>query len=103
MNDDANRFGVGLGCNGIIDVLIEPIYPNNPQNPVALLETFNQKRDVQVMATVLKSHEHTGLLPAGTRFVRSDFSTNTVPDWLQNDMQDVLVTRRQSNTAYANQ
>jgi xanthine/CO dehydrogenase XdhC/CoxF family maturation factor len=44
MNDDANSLGVGLGCNGIIDVFIEPIDPAEPTNPVALLREFSQHK-----------------------------------------------------------
>src|SRR5687768_16115027 len=33
MDDDGNSMGVGLGCNGIIDVLIEPIIPDHITNP----------------------------------------------------------------------
>jgi len=36
-NDD--QLGVGLGCNGIIHILIEPIDPKNPANPVELLKS----------------------------------------------------------------
>ncbi|SFD84015.1 XdhC family protein [Spirosoma endophyticum] len=103
MDDDANSFGVGLGCNGIIDVFIEPIDLNDPKNPVALLEKFTRKRDVQVMATVLKSHDPTIPTPAGTRFIRTDSSSDAVPNWLQTDMQDVFITGRPSNKVYARQ
>lgn len=33
MDDDANSFGVGLGCNGIVDVFIEPLDPADPADP----------------------------------------------------------------------
>lgn len=90
MDDDANSFGVGLGCNGIIDVLIEPIDPANPQNPVEVLREFVQKRDVRVMATVVKA-DATDLTP-GTRFVLTEQDAGNVPAWLIGTMQDVLDT-----------
>ena len=34
MDDDDAKFGVGLGCNGIIQVLIEPIRPGQENNPL---------------------------------------------------------------------
>src|SRR6187455_3066024 len=34
MDDDDAKFGVGLGCNGIIQVLIEPIDTADPDNPI---------------------------------------------------------------------
>ncbi len=37
--DDPFQIGVGLGCKGIIDVLIEPVDSTDPTNPVELLRT----------------------------------------------------------------
>ncbi len=87
MDDGANSFGVGLGCNGIIDVLIEPIDPANPQHPVAVLSEFVQQRDVRAVATVLSSDDTT--LRPGTRFVLTEDQQN-VPDWLIGEMHEVL-------------
>ena len=91
MDDDANSFGVGLGCNGIIDVLIEPIDPANGQNPIELLREFVQKRDVRVLATVLKVGEPAALTP-GTRYVLTGESADGVPDWLYDAMRNVFNT-----------
>jgi xanthine dehydrogenase accessory factor len=52
MDDDANSLGVGLGCNGIIDVLIETIEPSDPINPLFILQEFVEQRDRRVIATV---------------------------------------------------
>ncbi|NEU65321.1 XdhC family protein [Spirosoma agri] len=100
MDDGANSFGVGLGCNGIIDILIEPIDPTDAQNPVALLDEFIQKRDVRVLATVLKSDDSTGL-SAGNRFVLTDQTANLIPDWLQDDMLTVFDTGKPLTQAYS--
>lgn len=99
MDDGANSFGVGLGCNGIIDVLIEPINPNQAQNPIALLKEFTQKRDVRVLGTVLKSDVYTGLTP-GNRFVLTDADSESIPDWLQEDMEVVFATGKPLTKAY---
>ncbi|UZD23842.1 XdhC family protein [Algoriphagus halophytocola] len=37
-DEDDQKFGVGLGCNGIIHVLIEPIDYQNTINPIELLK-----------------------------------------------------------------
>ena len=103
MDDNANSFGVGLGCNGIIDVLIEPIDPARPDNPVALLEKFSQQREVQVMATVLQGDDDTATITPGTRFILTSSSTDSIPDWLLDDMQDVFATGRPLKKAYVNQ
>ena len=33
-DDDDTTLGLGLGCNGIIHVLIEPVNPADPTNPI---------------------------------------------------------------------
>src|ERR1700748_905645 len=51
MDDDDAKLGVGLGCNGIIHILIEPI--NNEQtNPISLLEAVISSRGYAVLVTV---------------------------------------------------
>jgi xanthine/CO dehydrogenase XdhC/CoxF family maturation factor len=49
MDDDDAKFGVGLGCNGIIQVLIEPVDPSDPYNPIAFLKAVNEKRQKSVL------------------------------------------------------
>ncbi|CAN5463028.1 XdhC family protein [soil metagenome] len=100
MDDGANSFGVGLGCNGIIDVLIEPIDPTSSTNPVSLLQEFIQKRDVRALATVLKSDDITGLTP-GNRFILTEQTTASIPDWLQSDMHSVFSTGKPLTQTYS--
>lgn len=52
MDDDDAKFGVGLGCNGIIQVLIEPIDEQNPNNPIQFLKSVNEKREQSVLVTL---------------------------------------------------
>jgi xanthine dehydrogenase accessory factor len=52
MDDDDAKFGVGLGCNGIIQVLIEPIDIANPNNPIQYLKAVNEKRQKGVLMTL---------------------------------------------------
>ena len=52
MDDDDAKFGVGLGCNGIIQVLIEPIDVADPNNPIQYLTTINEKRQKAVLVTL---------------------------------------------------
>ncbi len=52
MDDDDAKFGVGLGCNGIIQVLIEPINDADPGNPIHFLKAVNEKRQLAVLVTL---------------------------------------------------
>ena len=52
MDDDDAKFGVGLGCNGIIQVLIEPIDESDSNNPIGYLKAINEKRQKAVLVTL---------------------------------------------------
>ena len=52
MDDDDAKFGVGLGCNGIIQVLIEPIDVSDPDDPIQYLKRLNEKRQSAVLVTL---------------------------------------------------
>lgn len=56
-SDEADAvIGVGLGCNGIIRVLIEPVMPEEETNPVTLLQQVLQKRQASVLVTFFSLH-----------------------------------------------
>lgn len=99
MDDEANSLGIGLGCNGIIDVYIEPIDPANPANPVALLRAWSQRQDQRVIATVFQSN-CPATIAAGTRFVLTQSAIHSIPDWLEEDMAFVLDSGKSFTQAY---
>ncbi|GEP95506.1 XdhC family protein [Chitinophaga cymbidii] len=49
--------GVGLGCNGIIRVLIEPLAPEDEAGPMALLQQVIAKRQPSVLVTFFSMDE----------------------------------------------
>jgi xanthine/CO dehydrogenase XdhC/CoxF family maturation factor len=51
-DEDDQKFGVGLGCNGIIHVLIEPIDFENPDNPVELIRKALAERETSLLLTL---------------------------------------------------
>lgn len=59
--DDPHQIGVGLGCNGIIDVLFCPINFNDPNNPVEILKNClktNRETHTLITITDLKGEYH---------------------------------------------
>ncbi len=52
MDEDDAKLGVGLGCNGIIQVLIEPVNPARPNNPIQLLKEVAGSRQKAVLVTL---------------------------------------------------
>ncbi len=49
--DDPSQIGIGLGCNGLIDVLIVPISTDN--NPVEVLKAIVDRRIPSILVTSL--------------------------------------------------
>ena len=50
-DDHDNGLGIGLGCNGIIQVLLEPVFSDDPFNPVEWLRKAMEKRQPSVLVT----------------------------------------------------
>ena len=50
--DDHDQIGVGLGCNGIVDVLFTPLAPDDATNPVDLLRGRAFSRQPGLIATI---------------------------------------------------
>jgi xanthine dehydrogenase accessory factor len=51
--DDEHQIGVGLGCNGIIDVLFTPLDFNDKNNPVETLKScMTERRQTHVLVTI---------------------------------------------------
>ncbi len=51
--DDAHQIGVGLGCNGVIDVLFTPLDFSNKNNPVEILKAcIEASRQTQILVTI---------------------------------------------------
>lgn len=51
-DEDDAKLGVGLGCNGVIQILIEPILPQNPDNTIELFKALLKQRQVGVIITI---------------------------------------------------
>jgi xanthine dehydrogenase accessory factor len=53
MDDSNNSLGVGLGCNGIIHILLEPV--NSDHNPIEFLQSIHALEVESALATVYES------------------------------------------------
>lgn len=67
-DEDDQKFGIGLGCNGIIQILIEPIVGSNLSNPIELLKLAVQDRIESTLVTVF-SLKHSKSAQIGTLFL----------------------------------
>ncbi|MCF2443783.1 XdhC family protein [Dyadobacter sp. CY345] len=82
MDDDDAKFGVQLGCNGIVHILFEPIDSEKENHPIALLIKATKERINSVLVTLFSMTERTnqpgtGILLAdheSTIFLADEFS-----------------------------
>lgn len=56
-DEDDAKLGLGLGCNGVIHILIEPIDSYQEINPITLLRATVAKRDLAMVVTIFSSYK----------------------------------------------
>lgn len=66
--DDAHQIGVGLGCNGIIDVLISPLDPEDKNNPIEQLKNIVNDRQAHIIISVADKHDQVKGVAVGDVF-----------------------------------
>jgi xanthine dehydrogenase accessory factor len=71
-DEDDAKLGVGLGCNGIIHILIEPIHADEPSNPVALFKKILGKRRNAVLITLFSLANRKGVQPGTCLLLTED-------------------------------
>lgn len=101
--EESNQnLGIGLGCNGVIDVLIEPINPDDTNNPVAIFERFVSTQQPLALATIFN-----GDLNVGAKFLRTasgetriQFGLGDLDTLVYPDLTDVFSTARSAAKSY---
>lgn len=98
-DEDDAKMGVGLGCNGIIQVLFEPVDPEDPKNPIELLKLITAERQPAVLVTLFslknKWGDQTGtcLLLKGDELIPSGKEDEELKEVLRQDAQKVMTER----------
>jgi len=104
MDDDDAKFGVGLGCNGIIQVLIEPIDTADPDHPIQYLKAINEKRQKAVLITLFSLQDKKDI-QYGTCLLLTENGnliehTPVLKDVLIADAQEALSNQTSSSKNY---
>lgn len=99
--EDDHQVGVGLGCNGIIDVLFTPLSANDLNNPVMLLAPLPASREPRAVITITGSNDKDLLgkmllYENATRFL-NDFAVKTIREKVVDDIA-LCFNNRQSQT-----
>lgn len=97
-DEDDAKLGIGLGCNGVISILIEPINKKDANNSIELLKTFLSKRQTAVLVTLFSLDKKT--LQPGTCLIltqdgniKSTISDKALNDALIAEAQEALILR----------
>jgi len=93
--EESNQnLGIGLGCNGVIDVLIEPLLKDDPKNPISLFESFIETTEPLGLATLFDGKEGIAekmLLTAAGNF-KVSFSNSQLAEKVLPDLKQVFET-----------
>ncbi len=60
--DDGHQVGVGLGCNGIIDVLFTPLGNDGPRNTVNILSSLVETRVPRIIVSITGPNNNQNML-----------------------------------------
>jgi xanthine dehydrogenase accessory factor len=99
--EESNQnLGIGLGCNGVIDILIEPLSEKN--HSIQLYERIVKANQPIVLATIFRAPSCIGqklYLQPESNFV-SEFSSNTLTNLVQEDLKNVYASKRSTAKTY---
>lgn len=99
-DDDDNVLGVGLGCNGIISIVIEPIDALTDNNAIQLLQRSQNERQPSCMVTLFSLNKR-ATQPGSCLLVQPGLvmATNAVPPYLLHSLRNIagqVLTQQQS-------
>jgi xanthine dehydrogenase accessory factor len=98
-----DTLGVGLGCNGIINILIEPLQPGSTSNQVEFLKKVVSKRQRAVLVTLFDLDAQRSAQPGTCLLLNdSDEIFGTYPDLHLNGvlMQDARLVMQSKKSAF---
>ena len=101
--EESNQnLGIGLGCNGVIDVLIEPLDDNPDKNPVKLFESFAESVQPLAMATIFSGSYGTGekQLMSPDQNKISTFTNPRLAEIITIDLSLVFETKKSEAKSY---
>lgn len=96
-SEESNQnLGIGLGCNGVIDVLIEPIDPVTKGNPIELFESFIKTKESLTLATVFNATTGVGekVIRYSSGDIRNAFSNASLAEMVSDDLQQIFQTKK---------
>src|SRR5688572_26630909 len=95
--EESNQnLGIGLGCNGVIDVLIEPINISEEKNPISLFEKFIATKEPLTLATIFNASSGVGekIITHAAGEVQDHFSNLELSNAVKDDLLQLFDTKK---------
>lgn len=95
--EESNQnLGIGLGCNGVIDVLIEPIDISAKNNPINLFEKFIHTKEPLALATIFNAHSGVGekMIIHSEGDFENYFSDIDLSGFVKSELLQIFTTRK---------
>lgn len=97
-----NSFGMGYGCNGLLEILIEPIEYNEKNAVFSVLKHLSTEPSVQGLSTIFNSEDNQ-LAKPGERYHSNglNYISNTeLANRIKDDLKSAVETRTAKSTSY---
>jgi xanthine/CO dehydrogenase XdhC/CoxF family maturation factor len=95
--EESNQnLGIGLGCNGVIDVLIEPIDAEADSNPVKLFKQFITSKEPLALATIFNGSSGVGqkIILHSTNEIQDYFSDSSLSEQVHENLKLLFETKK---------
>jgi xanthine dehydrogenase accessory factor len=102
--EESNQnLGIGLGCNGVIDVLIEPINIEDDNNPITLFEKFISVKEPVTLATIFDASSGVGekIIMRSTGEFDNYFSDANLSVMVKNELVQLFNSKTSQAKAFA--
>jgi xanthine dehydrogenase accessory factor len=101
--EESNQnLGIGLGCNGVIDVLIEPLDENDEYNTIKIFENILDIEQPVAMATVFSENKGQAekLLLKSNGEIIKNFSSQSLSSQVHHDLINLFETNKSGAKEY---
>jgi xanthine/CO dehydrogenase XdhC/CoxF family maturation factor len=108
-DEDDAKLGVGLGCEGIINIVIEPILPHQSDNPIQLLKTISAQRQNAVLVMLFSLQDRrevqpgTCLLQLQNQTVAARFTNDALQKALAADAKTAFINQVSATKTYVSE
>lgn len=102
-SEDSNQnLGIGLGCNGIIDVLIEPVDNSQPHDSIKLFERIISASEPVALATIFSNslYQSEKLLINKEKQTLMSFADSKMNELVLADLAEVFETKKSESKEY---